>query len=1125
MRRARLAVVAIHFLVPLLLLAHPTPVRAQGTRFLRQPSVGPDGIAFVHANDIWVVGRNGGLARRITSHDGAETGPAFSPDGRWIAFTAQYDGNTDVYVVDAQGGQPRRLTWHPGADVVQGWTPDGSVLFQSGRDGVPTRLWRFFTVPLAGGLPAPLPVHQAYLGEMSDDGAMLAYQEIGFWDPEWRNYRGGQAQPVRVVSLATLDLQTPPWQGERQMDPSWMEGSVFYLSERDWAANVWAYDPRTRQERQLTFHADFDVKSVDAGHGVVVYEQGGYLHELDPATGRTRRLEIHAAADQNWARSRWEDVTGAQLTNARLSPTGRRAIFEHRGELFTVPAESGSWRNVTRTPGVADRHPVWSPDGQRIAWFNDEGGEYGLVVADQEGANARRYAIPEPTFFFVPAWSPDGARIAFTDTDYRVLVLDLASGRVTHVDTDRYAHPERTMNPVWSPDSRWIAYAKRLDTQLRAVFVHDVRSGDTRQLTDGMADAITPVWDRSGKYLYFLASTNYGLNTGWLDMTSYERPVTRSLYVAILREGEPSPFLPKSDEEGESRPAGGGRGGAADQQAGAGRGGAGRGGAAGDSAQDAAPAVVIDFDGIARRIVDAPGLPARDYQGLVEGPEGRVFVLEPGQGGGQGGGGGGGSTLRRYTLEDREATEFMTGVNSAVASHDREKLLVRQGANWSIVGAGGGAPGNNAGRLTLTNLRVQVEPQAEWAQMLREGWRFMRDFLYVDNTHGAPWDDVWAWYSPWLAGVEHRADFNHLLDILSGEIGVGHSYVTGGDYPDLESPGTGLLGVDLEEVDGFYRIAKVYTGESWNPGLAGPLSLPGMDVDAGDWLVGIDGRELRAPTNPFTLLEGTAGRTIRVRVNDRPSLEGARELFVQPIASESQLRSWEWIEGNRRRVDEMSGGRLAYVYVPNTGQGGYTYFNRMYFAQQDKQGAVIDERNNGGGSAADYIVDVLARELTGYFNSRAGDHKPWTQPMAGVWGPKVMIINERAGSGGDLLPYLFRFREVGPLVGTRTWGGLVGTWDTPTLIDGGRFVAPRGGFFDVNGEWAVEAEGVAPDIEVMNDPKAVAAGRDPQLERAVDEALARLRANPVVLEPEPAPPVRYRRPEPRTTVGTGGGGR
>jgi tricorn protease len=1053
---------------------------AQGTRLLRDPDVGSNHIVFVHANDLWLVDRDGGDALRLTSSEGAETDPTFSPDGQWIAFTGQYGGNTDVYLVPTTGGEPRRLTWHPGDDVVQGWTPGGEILFRSGREAHPTRLWRFYTVGVDGGLPRPLAALQAYQGEMSADGGWLAYQEIGYWDPEWRNYRGGQAQPVSVVSTSDWERVTPPWEGERHMGPVWMEGVVYYMSERDWASNVWSWNPITGEEKQLTFHADFDVKSIGAGFGVVVYEQGGYLHELDPAAGTTRQLEVRVARDLNWARSRWEEVPANRLRDARLSPRGKRALFEYRGDLFTVPAEDGSWRNITKSPGVADRHAVWSPDGNQIAWFNDEGGEYGLMVADQQGRNVRRIDMPNPTFYFVPSWSPDGTRLAFTDTDYRVLIVKLESGDVTHVDTDRYAHPQRTMNPVWSPDSRWIAYSRRLDNQLRAVFVHDTRSGETRQLTDGMADAISPVWDKGGKHLYFLASTDYGLNTGWLDMTSYDRPVTRALYLALLREDARSPFLPESDEE------------------------VGEGGEEGEAGEEEME-VVIDFEGVDRRIVDAPNLPLRNYTGLVAGPEGRVFVAEaiPNQQG---------FTLHRYEIDDQEAEEFLERVNAVTPSHDRKKLLYRSGNSWTIVDAAGSKPTGDNGRLSLDGMRMFVEPRAEWAQMLRDGWRFMRDFLYVDNVHGAPWNEIWDWYGPWLADANHRSDFNHLLDMLSGEVAVGHSYVRGGDYPDLTDPRTGLLGIDMEEVDGFYRITRIYSGEDWTPNLHGPLAEPGMGLSEGDYLIAIDGQDLRAPENPFRLLEGTEGRTITVTVNDRPSSEGARGVVVEPVASENGLRSWAWVEQNRQKVYDMSDGRLAYVWLPNTGRGGYTYFNRMYFAQQDKQGAVIDERNNGGGSAADYFVEVMGRELTGYFNSRAGDRKPFTQPMAGLWGPKVMVINERAGSGGDLLPYLFRFKQIGPLVGTRTWGGLVGTWDTPPLLDGGRFVAPRGGFIDVTGEWAVEGEGVAPDIEVRNDPGQVIAGRDPQLEAAVQEALRLLETDAVALKPEPAAPVRWRRP-------------
>ena len=1124
LRRARLVVVAT-VVAAVTVIAGTGPAQAQGTRFLRQPDVSDSRIVFVHANDLWTVGRGGGNAIRLTSSAGAETDPAFSPDGRWIAFSGQYEGNVDVYRMPAAGGQPERLTWHPAPDVVQGWTPDGTILFESSRDAAPTRRSRFYTVAPSGGLPAPLALPQAHRGGLSGDGAYVAYQETGYFDPEWRNYRGGQALPVSIASTATWEHVTPPWEGERQMDPVWMDGVVYYLSERDWASNVWSFDPRTGGERQLTRHADFDVKSLGAGAAVVVYEQAGYLHELDPKSGRARKLEIHVAGDMNWSRPRWEDVPPARLRGAHLSPTGKRALFEWRGELFTVPVGDGSWRNLTRTPGVADRNPAWSPDGTRIAWFNDAGGEYGLVVAEQNGANPRRVDLADPSFYFRPEWSPDGARLAFTDTHYRLLVLDVDSGAVEHVDTDRFAHPERSMNPVWSPDSRWIAYARRLDNQLRAIFVHDTESGATHQLTDGTADAITPVWDASGKHLYFLASTNYGLNTGWLDMTSYDRPVTRALYVALLRADEPSPFLPRSDEEG---PGSGGDEDAASGDAASGNA-TSRDATAGNEAQadgsstdetavdDArgagtaegsdggdAPAVEIDVDGIGRRIVAAPGLPLENYAGLLPGPAGSVFVLEVEAGATSG-------KLRKYVVEDREAADFVEPVRAAEISHDRKRLLYRSGSTWRIVGTEQ-PPSGDEGTLDLGGTRVRVEPTAEYAQMLRDGWRFMRDFLYVDNQHGAPWDEVWEWYSAWLPDVRHRADFNQLLDMLSGEIAVGHSYVFGGDLPEIDDPRTGLLGADLEEADGLYRIARIYAGDPWTPGAAGPLSLPGLDVAEGDYLLAVDGAALRPPDNPYRLLEGTAGRTITLTVSSSPSTEGARDIVIEPIPNEGLLRIRAWVAANQARVDEMSGGRLAYVWLPNTARDGYEYFNRMYYAQQDREGAVIDERNNGGGSAADYIVDMLDRELTGYFNSPGAGRRPWTQPMAGLFGPKVMVINESAGSGGDLLPYLFRFKGIGPLVGTRTWGGLVGSWDTPPLIDGGFFVAPRGGFFDVNGEWAVEGEGVAPDIEVRNDPAPVIAGRDPQLEAAVEEALRLLETDGITLQEEPPPPVRWRRP-------------
>ncbi|MCB9080454.1 MAG: PD40 domain-containing protein [Lewinellaceae bacterium] len=1055
---------------------------AQGTQLLRQPTISDKFIVFVYADDLWIVDHEGGEARRLTSHEGTESFPHFSPDGKMIAFSGEYDGNTDVFVIPVEGGEPKRLTWHPGEDIAQGWTPDGKeVLFRSGRMGVPTRINHFYTIGLQGGYPKSLPIPQASFGELSPDGKYAAYTPITFWDPEWRNYRGGQAQPIWIVDLKTMALtQTPQTDRERHTDPVWFKNEVFFLSERDYANNVWRFDPRTKALKQVTFHKDFDVKSIDAGPNQLVYEQGGYLHTLDPQTGKSKQLEIHVRGDFNWARPRWEDVRPNQLTSASLSPSGQRALFEYRGDIFTAPKENGDWRNLTQTGGVADRSPIWSPDGQQIAWFSDASGEYQLMIRDQLGLEApRAIALPNPSFYFRPAWSPDGKYIAYTDKDYQLWYVDIASGIAKKADVDRYANPNRSLNPSWSPDSKWIAYSRQLDNQFKAIFLYSLESGQTTQITDGLADAIDPVWDAAGRYLYFLASTDFGTATGWLDMSSYDMTVTRGLYLVVLAKEGTSPLLPRSDEE-EPKAEG-------DKKAGK---------------EESDNTVKIDLAGISQRIL-AVDVPRRNYLGMVPGPKDYVFYMEdvPNQNG---------LTLHRYNFKEQKSDVYLTGMQSAITSADRKQLLYQANSTWGIVKAEGAAKVGD-GRLTL-NMRMKVTPQEEWAQIFREGWRYQRDFLYVDNVHGAPWNDVYKWYRPWIDHVRHRTDLNYVVDILGGEVAVGHSYTSGGDFPEVDRVPIGLLGADLEEVNGYYRIKKIYTGESWNPELQAPLAVPGVDVRVGDYLLAVNGVALRAPTNPYSLFEGTANRQVKLRVNSRPDEEGARLVTVVPIANEGGLRMRDWVEGNRRLVDSLSNGKLAYVYVPNTGQGGWTYFNRYYYAQQDKQGAVIDERNNGGGSAADYMIDVMNRKLMGYFNNRVEGHRPSTTPMAGIFGPKVMIINERAGSGGDLLPYMFHKAQIGPLVGTRTWGGLVGTWDTPRFIDGGRMVAPRGGFFDTDGKWAVEGEGIAPDIEVLQDPAQVAKGRDPQLERAVQEAIKLMPSQTLQRKPEPPAPIRWKRP-------------
>ncbi len=1056
---------------------------AQNTKLLRQPTLHNNDVVFVYANDLWKASVNGGTAIRLTSDDGYESNPHFSNDGQWIAFTAQYDGNIDVFVIPSNGGEPQRLTYHPTGDFVQGWTPDGKVLFRSGREGRPTQTNKFFTVSPNGGLPEALDIPRAAYGEISSDGKHVAYTPITSWDPEWRNYRGGQAMPIWIVDLKTKDLmRTPQNDGERHLDPVWLNGVVYYLSERDYTSNIWSFDPNTQTETQMTFHKKFDVKSLDASNEMIVYEQGGSLHTLNPSDKSTKTLSIQVKADLNFSRPRWENVSGRQLSNPNISPNGKRAVFEHRGEIFTVPKENGTWRNLTNSSGVADRTPIWSPKGDKIAWFSDKSGEYQLVLADQDGQNQSYIKLPNNTFYFQPDWSPDGKHIAYTDTDYNIWIINLESKKAVKAATDRYAHPNRAMNPVWSPDSQWIAFAKQNESHFKSIYAYNVKSKKTIQLTDPIADAISPVWDASGKYLYTLASTNYGLATGWLDMSSYDPETTRSLYTIVLNSTDKAPNHLKTDEEAVKKEDDN-----KDDKA--------------DDKKENGVTVTIDTNGLWDRAVPM-SLSNGNYIALGKAPKGHVFVVEAGDSG---------LKVHDYDVEKDEASDFVEGIGSMVISEDRKSTLISKNGGWAIVGTSGKA-NFNKGKID-TNMKMKVNPQEEYHQIFKEGWRYMRDFLYVDNVHGAPWDDVYKWYSPWIDHVRHRTDLNYVVDIMSGEVAVGHSYVSGGDFPDVDRVPVGLLGADIKAANGKYQITKIYSGERWNPGTSGPLAQPGMNINEGDYIVAINGTEVTRDLNPYQLLEQTAGREITIMVNSKPSIDGAESVLVKPVSSERSLRYVDWVENNRRKVDELSNGKLAYIYVPNTGGGGFTSFNRYYFSQQDKKGAIIDERNNGGGSAADYMIDIMNRKLFGYFNSKTNDNRPWTTPMAGIWGPKVMIINERAGSGGDLLPYMFKMAEIGPLVGTRTWGGLVGTWDTPRFIDGGRMVAPRGGFYDVDGNWAVEGEGVAPDIEVIQDPKSVLAGNDPQLERAVEEAMKLLKNNEFELQPEPAPPIRSKRPK------------
>ncbi|HEY5219770.1 MAG TPA: PDZ domain-containing protein [Gemmatimonadaceae bacterium] len=1119
------------------------------TRMLRSPTVNATQIAFAYAENIWVVDRAGGVARRVTSFQGTTGDPEFSPDGKLIAFTGTYEGNADVYVVSASGGEPKRLTWHPGPDNVTGWTPDSKrVVFSSTRaSDAPSGAPRFWTIPVEGGAAEPMPMPRAYQGHISPDGRYIAYRMNNSWDEERRNYRGGQNRPIWILDLNTFALITPPWTDSKDMEPAWVGNVVYFISDRDGVANIWSFDIGSKKLTQVTDYSDYDVKTLSSGAGAVVFEQAGYVHELDPKTGKEHIVNIDATGDFPWMMAHWEDVSG-RVTTMAISPTGKRAVVEARGEIFTIPAEQGDVRDITNSSGSAERDPAWSPDGKFISYFSDKSGEFELMIAAQDGLTPpRAIKLPHPTHYYTPQWSPDGKHILYTDTNLHLWVLDVAAGTTKEVGNDPWMVPTRTMDPVWSPDSRYIAYVTHLNSLFHAIMVYDTETGKTDQATDGLADAVSPAWDASGKYLWFIASTDMGLKSQWLDMSNYDHTETFGLYLAVLSKNDTTPFTPESDDENgmPAAQSGGGRGGRSGRGAGAAAMGGEDAAAAPAPRARPAPQVRIDFDGLQDRIIAVPGIAERQYSRVKAGAPGTVYYLEAGAAGagGRGGAAGGGSTLYRYRLSDRRAAPFVTGVADYDVSADGHKLLYRgtggAGGRGGRGGAGGAAapslfivdadrtpPQANQGRLDVA-LRMYLDPKAEFKQIFDADWRNQRDYLYVPNLHGTDWPRMKEMYGVLLPWVNHRADLNYLMDMMGSEIAIGHSFVRGGDMPEVPATTGGLLGADFTVQNGRYRIARIYDNESWNPDLKAPLAEPGLDVHVGDYIVAVNGEDLIGADNIYRLLDGTANRQTVLAINAQPSAEGAHNVTVIPVASEQSLRGRAWVENNRRIVDSLSHGKLAYVYLPSTAQPGYTYFNRYYFSQQDKQGAIIDERYNSGGQAADYIIDVLQRKFDGYFNNVAGDRMPFTSPAAGIWGPKVMIINEMAGSGGDLMPYMFKYRKVGTLVGKRTWGGLVHTADTPTFIDGGSAIAPRGGFFGTDHKWHVENEGTSPDVDVEDWPKDMIAGHDMQLETAVQVALKQLAEHPIhrdSTEPPPAMWGKRIKPLPPMKGGSGGGG-
>jgi tricorn protease len=1073
---------------------------------LRDPTISHDNIAFSYAGDIWVVGRDGHGLRQLT-RGGHDRKPRFSPDGSQIAFSTNYVDDAyyehrsgGIYVVPTNGGLPRRLTYHPSDLAVAGWTPDGTrVIFGSRRaafDLHQQAVMQLFSIPVAGGFAAAILLPTATEMAPSPDGTRVAYVPNVREQPEWKRYRGGQTTPIWIANLSDSSIEAKiPRDNSNDSNPMWVGDTIYFLSDRDGPVTLYAYDLKTRQVRQLVRNTGFDIKSAAASSDAIVYDQFGSLHQLNLSSGADRVLSVRPSGNFPEVHPRLQRIDPLQISFADLSPAGGEAVFGARGEIFTVTEGSSVVHDVTMTTDAVERDPAWSPEGKYLAYFSDKSGEYALHIRAFSGRGAvREIDLGSPHgFYYAPRWSPDSTKVGYTDQRSNYWYVDLQRSAPVRVDTDVYADLSGDQQMTWSPDSRWIAYTKRLPSHLRAVFLYSLAEAKSYQLTDDQVDASHPVFDRSGRYLYFTASTDVALSTARLELSSLRYPVTQHVYVAVLKKGARSPLAQVKDMEPVKAI-----------------------GIAGNAKVPAEGIAKLDLDieGLRQRILELP-IPARNYLSLTAGESGVLFLVE-------------GpeiinvlqsaktlakvhqfdlDTLRMQQILDNVVafrTAALTYTPCFYVSFMGNRLLYSRGDQWVIAPADKLAAGTV---LNLGSMQVQIDPRAEWKHMYEQVWRHERDFFYDPGLHGLNLEAVRKTYLPFLENIATRDDLNYLFSEMLANMTVGHVVALGGDGTAVRRESIGMLGADYTVENGRYRFARIYGGDPWGQEPHAPLTQPGADVSPGEYLLGVDGRDVEATADVYSFFVNKADQPVLLTVGAASDGSGARQVTVIPVKDETPLRNYAWIEDNRHKVESLSGGRVAYIYLPDVSGAGYARFNRDYFAQVGKGAAVIDARFNFGGFMPDYFIQYLHRPLLSFWHLRYG--KDFTEPQQGIFGPKVMIINEMTASGGDALAWMFRQADVGPLVGRRTWGGLVFGGSADDLLDGGFVSAPSRAFYNLSGTWDVENVGVAPDVEVEEDPKGMREGHDRQLEKAVAVALDLLRDRPPPPAPQHPPFVSY----------------
>jgi len=1091
------------------------------TRLLRFPAIHGDRVVFTYGGDLWMAPASGGTATRLTAHPGLELFARFSPDGRWIAFTGQYDGDEQVYVMPATGGVPKQLTYYPARgpltprwgwdNQVYGWTPDGTaVVFRSSRDAWTLGQTRLYTVPMTGGPAEALPMPESGAGDHSPDGKQIVYSPF-FRDfrPEKR-YGGGTANDLFIFDLQTHDARRIVDHPRADRDPMWIGATIYFTSDRDGTFNLYAYDVSSGRIAQVTSSRTWDVRWPSSDkQGRIVYELDGQLQVLDVKTGRSTALRIDVPDDGLWKRPARVSAAG-QISSVALSPKGERALFSARGDIFTAPVEKGPTRNLTGTSGAHDKWARWSPDGARIAFISDLSGEDELYVVAQDGSRPpERLTTGGRAMRYAPVWSADGRRIAFGDKDGKVFVYSFDDRTLREiVDAPR----GQVRDYTWSPRGRHLAFTMTGPNGFGGVHVWSEQDGQIRRVTDEFFNAESPAWDPDGRYLFFLSDREYAPQISTVEF-NFATSRTTAIFALALRRDVPHPFPPQSDEVAT------GAEGKVDATAGAAT------PAPGPDAARPAPAAPaarpgerkpaeaaadldIDFNGLARRVARVP-LDADNFSNLTAKKGYLLYTVEPafyyGRQGDRK------TALKLFALADRRETVLADDVAAYTLSADGSKVLVRSGQAFTLYdatpqGAGTKKPVSTAG------LMVDRVPTEEWTQIFHEVWRRYRDWFYVENMHGYDWEALRAQYATWLPHVAHRSDLNYVISEMVSELTVQHAYVEGGDFQIPPRPRVALPGArfTLDRASGKYRIARIFDGQNEEEIYRAPLTEIGVEVSAGEYVLAIDGEALRPDEDPYRLLRHKADRPVRLTVNRTPAMEGARTVTFNPVTTEEPLIYLNWVEGNRKRVHELSGGRVGYLHIPDMGGPGLREFIKGYYAQIRKEGLIVDVRANGGGNVSRMLIERLRRKVMGLNYSRTSD-VPGTYPDGAFAGPMAAILDERSASDGDIFPYMFREAGLGPLIGRRSWGGVVGISGRGPLIDGGNIFVPESGLANVKGEWVIEGYGVDPDIDVENDPKSVLEGRDPQLERAVAEVMKKLQAQPVRLPPRPAGPVKVER--------------